>query len=614
MLFNRNKYSYLSMVMQYIKLVPGMAIMKIIYNIINAVIPTVYIILTALFIDNAVGVVLDEKAVLAAIMPLVGILLIKLFQHYSNVIFALMSTKASNKLETVVLPEILRSKACVKYKYYEDQECVDIMHRATDRFKQNIQGFFDHIFATFSLISQIVGLIIILGMQLWWVAILFVITAIPAFVVAYRFGEKKYDVDKEMTKIDRRAWYISDILRGRDTLEERRLFGYTDKMDEEYRRNFSTATKAREKVTRHMWFDTTLAGILVFVSGVLAISFLIPQLIPKDGQVALSIGLFISLVNAIFGLSNQMQETIPDHINTYRYQFEYLKDLNSYLSFENDDSNILPPADSCIDLQKIEFRNVSFCYPGCDNYILKDFNVILESGRHYALVGINGAGKTTLIKLLTGLYDDYEGEILINGKELRTYSSAELKAMVATVYQDYCRYPLDMYHNIAIGSINQMSDRKKTVQAAETMGLSELIDRLPNGIDTPVTKIEEDGIDLSGGEWQRIAIARLLLSSAPLKILDEPTAALDPLAESRLYEQFNDIIRLHDDDRNMTLFISHRLGMTKCMDTIIVIENGKVKECGSHMQLMELDGLYAEMFRSQAQWYTEEGSIGYEEK
>ena len=207
------------MVAIYIKLVPGMAIMKIIYNIINAVIPTVYIILTALFIDNAVGVVLDGKAVLDAIMPLVGILLIKLFQHYSNVIFALMSTKASNKLETVVLPEILRSKACVKYKYYEDQECVDIMHRATDRFKQNIQGFFDHIFATFSLISQIVGLIIILGMQLWWVAILFVITAIPAFMVAYRFGEKKYDVDKEMTKIDRRAWYISDILRGRDTLE-----------------------------------------------------------------------------------------------------------------------------------------------------------------------------------------------------------------------------------------------------------------------------------------------------------------------------------------------------------------------------------------------------------
>ena len=228
------------------------------------------------------------------------------------------------------------------------------------------------------------------------------------------------------------------------------------------------------------------------------------------------------------------------------------------------------------------------------------------------MVGINGAGKTTLIKILTGLYDDYEGEILINGKELRSYSAAELKATVAAIYQDYCRYPLDMYHNIAIGNLNQMEDREKTEQAAATMGLSTLISHLPNGIDTPLTKIEEDGVDLSGGEWQRIAIARLLVSAAPLKILDEPTAALDPIAESRLYEQFHDIMQLRDA-HGMTLFISHRLGMTKCMDTIIVLENGKVKECGSHTQLMEQNGLYAEMFRSQSQWYIEKEETGCEE-
>lgn len=612
MLFGREKYNYLDMIVTYIKLVPSMALLKILYSVIDAVLPTISIVLTALFINNAVGVVSNGKPVVDAFIPLVGMLLIKLFQQYTGVAFSLMGTRASAKLQTVVQPEILRSKACVKYKYYENQDCVDVLTRATDAFQQNMQGFFDQVFTTFSLAAQLAGLIVILGLQLWWVAILFVCTSIPAFVIAYRFGEKKYDVDKEMTKVDRRAWYISDLLRGRDTLEERRLFGYTDRMNEEYRRNFLVAAKAREKVTRHMWFDTTLAGILVFASGVLVIAFLIPQLIPQNGQAVLSIGLFISLVNAIFGLSAQMQETIPDHINAYRYQFEYLKDLNTYLSFASEEANILPPARQGIALEKIEFKNVSFRYPGCETYILKDFNLVLEANRHYALVGTNGAGKTTLIKILTGLYDDYEGEILINGKELRSFSAAELKATVAAIYQDYCRYPLDMYHNIAIGNLNQMEDREKTEQAAATMGLSTLISRLPNGIDTSLTKIEEDGVDLSGGEWQRIAIARLLVSAAPLKILDEPTAALDPIAESRLYEQFHDIMQLRDA-HGMTLFISHRLGMTKCMDTIIVLENGKVKECGSHTQLMEQNGLYAEMFRSQSQWYIEKEETGCEE-
>ncbi len=617
MIFSKNKYNYFTMAALYVKLTPAMAGMKIIYHLFTSLIPTVEIFLTASFIDNAIGAVSGSSGISDAILPLLGILLIKLFQHYASLGYSLVSTKAANKMNLTVQAEIARSKASVKYKYYENQDCVDVIQRATDGFGGNIQDFFDYILSTVSLTARIVGFIVVLGMQLWWVAILFTAAAVPAFVIAYRFGEKQYDVDREMTKVDRRAWYISDILRGRETLEERRLFGYTGVMDREYNRNFKKAAKAREKVARHMWFDTTLAGILVLVSGVLVIALLIPRLVPVDGTAALSVGMFISLVNAILGLSSQMQETIPDHINSLRYKLEYLKDLNEYLSFETDEGSTAAPSANVMPLETIEFKNVSFRYPGCEKYILKNFNISLESGRNYAIVGVNGAGKTTLIKLLTGLYDDYEGEILLNGRELRTYPSSDVKALVSTVYQDFARYPLDIYHNIAIGNITDMDNRQAVGKAAEVMGLSGLLGRLPNGIYTNVTKIEEEGVDLSGGEWQRIALARLLSSTAPLKILDEPTASLDPIAESRLYEQFGDIIRLNGDD-SMTLFISHRLGMTKFMDKIIVLSDGALAEFGSHDELMKAGGLYAEMYGSQAQWYaddvTAEGEVAVDEE
>lgn len=238
----------------------------------------------------------------------------------------------------------------------------------------------------------------------------------------------------------------------------------------------------------------------------------------------------------------------------------------------------------------------------------------LSAGKHYAIVGMNGAGKTTIVKLLTSLYDDYEGEIRINGKELRTIDLSMRKAMVSVIYQDFCRYPLDIYHNVSIGNINAMDDSESVETAAAVMGLSPLLESLPEGIKTPVSKIHENGIDLSGGQWQRIALARLAVSNAPLKILDEPTAALDPISESKLYGQFHKIMKRSAAADTMTIFVSHRLGSTKLADEIIVINRGKVAEMGTFEELVHKNGLFAQMFHSQAQWYQEEVDGVYEEK
>lgn len=198
-------------------------------------------------------------------------------------------------------------------------------------------------------------------------------------------------------------------------------------------------------------------------------------------------------------------------------------------------------------------------------------------------------------------------EIFINDKELKEYTQAEIKALSAVLYQDFCRYPLDLYNNIAIGNVNEMKNFEKVETAVNIIGLSKTVEKLPQKYKTPITKVKKDGVDLSGGEWQRIALARLIINPAPIKILDEPTAALDPISESRVYKQFKEVISQNQRNElnGITIFISHRLGSSKLADEIIVVAEGKAIEIGTFDELMRKDGIYAEMFKSQSEWYKE---------
>ena len=605
MLFGKKKYNYLTVLIAYFKLVPAAVTVKIIKNIFVSILPTVNIIMVAKFLDSAVAAVNKTGEVSAIFFPLAVIIAIMLVNYYIEIFIGMLNTRAGNKIRKTVQPAIAEKKAAVKFRYYENQESVDIINRAMGNFEGNLQGFFDQIFGVWNLAAQIIGFVIILGMQLWWASIVFIITCVPSFIISYKFGKKKYDVDKEMTKIDRKVWYILGILTGRDTIEERYMYGYTKKMNEEYRDKYEFARIKRKNIEREGFISRKASGMLAFISGVIVIAILIPSAIRPDG---LSIGIFTALVNAIFGISMQMQWSISWFISDFKYKLEYLKDLNKFLEFEEDENAACLPDTNIPELKSIEFKDISFKYPGTEPYILKNFSAKLESGRHYAIVGINGAGKTTLTKLITGLYSEYEGEILINGKNLKEYTQAEIKALSAVVYQDFCHYPLDFYNNIAIGNANDMQNRNKIENAVKIIGLSEAVDKLPKKYETPVTKIKEDGVDLSGGEWQRVALARLIVNPAPLKILDEPTAALDPISESKVYEQFGEIVSQNQKNKStgITIFISHRLGSTKLADEIIVISEGIAAESGTFGELMAKGGIYAEMFESQSEWYKDE--------
>jgi ATP-binding cassette subfamily B protein len=375
------------------------------------------------------------------------------------------------------------------------------------------------------------------------------------------------------------------------------MYGYTSTLNKEYSDKFHFARKFRLKVDLANFVRNKMGGV---VCSLVAIFTMLALLGPATSG-AMDYGMFIGLIGGVLALSNRLSWGVNWIVEDISRKREYLKDLTEFLALSEVPDAVCLPAEA-MSFKRIEFKDVNFTYPGTEKPILNGVSFVIEYGKHYSFVGVNGAGKTTITKLLTGLYTNYEGEILVDGRELRTFSQAELKALSSVVYQDFARYFLTLYENIAIALPHDSEGEKRSrvEKAVALSGLDETAAKLKSGLDTQLGKVHPDGVDISGGEWQRAAMARSVVSSAPLRILDEPTAALDPVNESQVYRQFEQI-----SQGQTTVFISHRLGSTKLADTIYVLAEGKIEETGSHAALMEHNGLYAEMYNSQAEWYME---------
>jgi ATP-binding cassette subfamily B protein len=249
----------------------------------------------------------------------------------------------------------------------------------------------------------------------------------------------------------------------------------------------------------------------------------------------------------------------------------------------------------------IEFRNVSFTYPGKDaetHAALKNVSFTIHAGEAIAVVGRNGAGKTTIVKLLTRLYDPDEGEILIDGRNIKEYDLQELRGHIGVIFQDYVTYFLSARENIGVGRVNEIDNQELVSSAAKKSGASEVIEGLAEGYDTMLGRWFNKGTQLSGGEWQKIALARAFIRDAGILVLDEPTSALDARAEYEVFTHFRTLT-----GGRTTVFISHRFSTVRLADRIFVIEHGNIIECGSHKELMQLEGHYAELFNLQAEAY-----------
>jgi ATP-binding cassette subfamily B protein len=246
----------------------------------------------------------------------------------------------------------------------------------------------------------------------------------------------------------------------------------------------------------------------------------------------------------------------------------------------------------------IEFRDVSFRYPDREEWALKDVNLTVLPGEKIALVGANGAGKTTLIKLLTRLYDPTEGQILLDGVDLREYDLDDLRECIGVIFQDFVRYQVSARENIGFGQIAELANEPRILSASERGGADEVIERLPKGYDTVLGRWFEKGAELSGGQWQKIALGRAFMRDSEVLVLDEPTAALDAEREYEIFQRFRELTA-----GRIAFLISHRFSTVRMADRIVVIEGGQLTELGTHHELLELDGTYARLFNMQAEGY-----------
>jgi ATP-binding cassette subfamily B protein len=309
------------------------------------------------------------------------------------------------------------------------------------------------------------------------------------------------------------------------------------------------------------------------------------------------VGIFIALMGTMFLILDETKSFFDYTLQKLLRKNKHIEEFNQYINLSRKDDALVPMSETPPRFESLEFKNVSFTYPGTEKLILNNLSLTIEAGKRYALVGVNGCGKTTLTKLLLKLYDDYTGEILLNGKSLRDWCMADIKAMFTAVFQDFARYDISVFENVSVGS-GMRATEAEIDNALEVVGLTEAVSALKNGKHTLLGKVHTGGVEFSGGQWQKIAIARAIVSPAQIKILDEPTAALDPIAEQEVYQQFDKISR-----GSATIFISHRLASARMADTIFVMDSGKIIEQGSHDALMETGGKYADMYNSQREWY-----------
>ncbi|HML49019.1 MAG TPA: ABC transporter ATP-binding protein, partial [Clostridia bacterium] len=547
---------------------------------------TVFVLVTAAFIDTALLALNEGKPFSTVLGPLAGVVFVFAWQLLHWPLTSLCDASITNGLRGKLRTGIMAKRAKLAYWHLENQESWDLIERVSLKPEEKWREMMGDILAGVTIVVQIVGVMVVLVTQVWWAGAVLLAAAVPLLRLSMRAGEKSYDAEREVTKIQRKYKYLGKVMTDRENVEERSLFGYTGAMNRTFQEQYEAARLKKHRVDRAGMIRMKAGGIACVLIALIVMFVLLQPVLAGT----ISVGMYMSLVIAIFNMVNMLSWGLGWQTKQWVKHRAFMKDMTAFAALSEEPDALCLPEPVALDC--LEFRDVVFAYPGTEQRILNGLSFQIRRGEHIAFVGANGAGKTTLTKLILGLYAPDAGEILLNNRPLSEYTPQERKGLCAVVFQDFTRYQVTLKENLLLGDLNATDAR--LAEACDLSGLSGAVEKLPQGLDTPLGKLKEDGQDLSGGEWQRLAMARALVHPAPLRILDEPTAALDPIGESELYRQFERMSRGHS-----TLFISHRLGSTQLADRIYVLEGGRVVETGSHERLLAQGGLYTAMFESQ---------------
>ncbi|NLE93007.1 MAG: ABC transporter ATP-binding protein [Chloroflexi bacterium] len=503
---------------------------------------------------------------------------------------SILQSHLTNHINTLIIKKAIS----LDLQFFEDPVFYDTMQNARRRADASALAIMNSILQIVQQTITLVSLIVLLVRFSPWLALLVILAAIPNFVSHSRFAEMAFRAFTRRAPEARLLNYIETLLTSNESVKEIKLFGLGEPLLERYRQLFTAFFEEDREISRKNTVASLGWGLLSNLAYYGSYVWVIIRTLKK----AITIG-DITMFLSVFRQSQNAVQQLLDSFNRLYENNLYLDNLLDYLKIEPvltlpTNGKIAPTPIK----NGIQFQGVSFKYPGSEKMVLQNINLTIPPGESIALVGLNGAGKTTLIKLLTRLYDPTEGRILLDGVDLREYDLKSLHQRFGVIFQDYVRYQFSVRENIGFGQIEDMGDITSIQSAAKRGGADEVAAELPQGYETVLGRRWEKGQELSGGQWQKIALSRAFMRKAEVLILDEPTSALDAEAEYEVFLRFRELMA-----GRIAVLISHRFSTVRMADRIVVLSDGKIHELGSHSELMARNGAYARLFNLQAEGY-----------
>ena len=491
---------------------------------------------------------------------------------------------------------ILEKALTLELRHFEDPDFYDRLTRA--RREASVRPI-SVVTESFQLVQNVLTLVGYAGLLVSfspWAVLALLLAALPATLAEMRFSQKAFRLRNWRSPDSRRLLYLEYVLANDDHAKEVKLFGLGPMLLGRYRTLGETFYQEDRKLAlrRAGWsYGLSLVGTLAFYG-----CYAVVALAAAAGR--LSLGLMTLYVVA-FRQGQQAFQSILTALGGMYEDNLYMSNLFEYLAIPTGRPTPAPalPARAADAEEGIRFEDVGFRYPEAEGWALRHVSLFIPRGQSLALVGQNGAGKTTFIKLLTRLYTPTEGRILLDGVDLEVWDEQVLRSRMGVIFQDFNQYQLRFRENVGMGSVEHVEDTPRVERAVEQGGATEVLSTLTAGLETPLGRWFKDGTELSGGQWQKVALARAFMrEEADILVLDEPTAALDAEAEHAIFQRFRELAR-----GRTTLLISHRFSTVRMADRIVVIEHGQIVEQGTHAELMALGGRYAHLFTLQAKGY-----------
>lgn len=487
----------------------------------------------------------------------------------------------------------------IDFQHLENSDVMDCYQKANNACNSNdagVEGSMRSLVSFAQTLAVTVAGLLILGTLNVWIVLIMLALGVVNFIISDRTNAVcKKKVWDPLAPWWRRDNYMRQQITDFAPAKDIRLFGLREWLVGKYR-ELKKERLAAQKTNAKMWFLASAASSVLWAAALCAVYGWLIWSVVYNGLSIGNFSLYLASAGTLFQYINQLLTGVSTLLEKSRQ----VDDFRSFLDFDGGDKDDSGKPVPELDSYEFEFRNVSFKYPKAENYALKNLSLKLNAGERLAVVGLNGAGKSTFIKLLLRLYEPTEGEILLNGVNIREYDKRSYYRVFAPVFQDVELFAFPLAENVSMKS-PESTDKKLAEECLNAAGFGEKLAELPKGVDTEILKvIHDDGVDLSGGEKQKLALARALYKNAPVVVLDEPTAALDAIAESRLYNDFDKLI-----GGRTAVYISHRLSSTQFCKNVAMFKDGELCEYGTHESLMERNGAYAEMFRLQAQYYVD---------